>query len=74
MDLQSGQKKMIRILIMMVILAVASAGPTAYVACIAAETALCVPTMWWLGPAGATAVCANMAVAGCLPSLPLPTP
>ena len=68
------ERKMIRIFIIMAILAVASAGPAAFAACVAAETAMCVPSMWWMGPAGATAVCTNMAIGSCWVSLPLPTP
>ena len=66
--------KMFRFLLVLLMLAYASAGPVTYVACVAATTALCVPGMWWLGPPLATVACTNIAIAECFPGAVLPTP
>ena len=67
-------QNMFRFLLLLLMIAYASAGPVTYVACVAASTALCVPGMWWLGPPLATVACSNIAIAECFPGAVLPTP
>ncbi len=67
-------QNMFRFVLLLLMLAYASAGPVTYVACVAASTALCVPTMWWLGPPLATVACTNIAITECLAGAALPTP